>query len=742
MFPKRLPKELVSLIHHIELNKAGWWDRAIQHLIEFVMWFNSNRPMTISEVLDTIQTELGVTIDTSKAQEAIKQLVKENKVVTIDNGRFKIAEKEFVRIGKQAEEVEKLEQIVKAKFIDAVTQFCPFLEDLSQVWNHFNDSFLVPFVSEMGAYVFQLVSEGTYSLDIAQLGRQHFDKFISKYRDNLRKGLQEAIIQFLNPKDTSVRSYILRIMNACFYVEASGLKTEVLENLTQVFGRKPSFSIFVDTNFLFSILDLHENPLNEAADALIELGKRISRYVKIKFYVTPLTLDEAKRVLIQAKASLEGIRPTPNLVKGAAATKLSGIVSKFIEAGAKDPSVTAESFFNPYIKDLLSIAQSRGIELFNQNFDEYKKKQEVIDDIIEQQNFENRKYGSRAKTYEALQHDVVLWHFVKDKRPAYVESPLDAQYWIVTVDYRFMAFDAYKRGKEGLPICMLPTTLAQMLRFWVPQTDVLDESVVASLRLPFLFPEFDPEAEKVTIAILKTLSRFEKVDDFPVETVKSLLLNEALRERMKDSPDEERQIELVKEALIEENTRLRQQLLEKEKIEGKQSEMLQKFQESLERERSEKQRLEDQYKEKIKELELKIKELTEEIRAKEEKEEKLRKVNTFVIKWVILPIMGIAAVVIGLWIMPFFGLDLGRAAVVVDGFHLRLRIVWGTFAGLLMLLWLWIVDFQAKKQPVMKEHLLVRWITKFKDWLLGIVASGILINALWDWIKMLVGFLK
>lgn len=102
--------------------------------------------------------------------------------------------------------------------------------------------------------------------------------------------------------------------------------------------------------------------------------------------------------------------------------------------------------------------------------------------------------------------------------------------------------------------------------------------------------------------------------------------------------------------------------------------------------------------------------------------------------------MVIASVVIGFGIALLFGLDLGRAVVAVSGFHLSLRIIWGTFAGLLMLLWLWIVDSQVRKQPVMKEHCLVRWITEFKQWLFKVVASGILINALWDWIKMLVGW--
>jgi hypothetical protein len=36
----QLPMELVSLVHHIELNKAGWWDVAVQQLLLAAMWIS------------------------------------------------------------------------------------------------------------------------------------------------------------------------------------------------------------------------------------------------------------------------------------------------------------------------------------------------------------------------------------------------------------------------------------------------------------------------------------------------------------------------------------------------------------------------------------------------------------------------------------------------------------------------------------------------------------------------------
>jgi hypothetical protein len=247
----------------------------------------------------------------------------------------------------------------------------------------------------------------------------------------------------LNPKDPAVRSYILNYMNSFFFLEASSLREETLNRISILGATKPIFIVFVDTNFLFSILDLHENPSNEAALLLKELVETISEYVSVKLYVLPITIDEAKKTLIAYQQNLKSLRLTPNLADASHNMGLSGIVQKYIEESRKIfSSLNAELYFDPYIKDLISIIRSKNLEYFNENIDKYKTKQEVVDDILGQMEFEKVRYKTTPKTYEQMEHDMVLYHFARDKRPSRIESPADAKYWIVTVDFRFLGFDS------------------------------------------------------------------------------------------------------------------------------------------------------------------------------------------------------------------------------------------------------------------------------------------------------------
>lgn len=46
--------ELVSLIHHVELNKAGWWDGAIRQFILAAIWLNGKATRSIGSNLVTL----------------------------------------------------------------------------------------------------------------------------------------------------------------------------------------------------------------------------------------------------------------------------------------------------------------------------------------------------------------------------------------------------------------------------------------------------------------------------------------------------------------------------------------------------------------------------------------------------------------------------------------------------------------------------------------------------------------
>jgi cation transport ATPase len=76
-----------------------------------------------------------------------------------------------------------------------------------------------------------------------------------------------------------------------------------------------------------------------------------------------------------------------------------------------------------------------------------------------------------------------------------------------------------------------------------------------------LFPEFDVNVERVTARILRALSRYEGIEDLSVETLQSILMSEALRQRMADGPPEAEEEAILREAFVE-RTRLMESQLE------------------------------------------------------------------------------------------------------------------------------------------------------------------------------------
>lgn len=74
------------------------------------------------------------------------------------------------------------------------------------------------------------------------------------------------------------------------------------------------------------------------------------------------------------------------------------------------------------------------------------------------------------------------------------------------------------------------------------------------MRLPFLFQEFDAEAERTSLRILKGLGRFDGRDDISAQTITSVILNEGLRARLQSerTEDGEAEIALIRDALVEE----------------------------------------------------------------------------------------------------------------------------------------------------------------------------------------------
>jgi hypothetical protein len=256
---------------------------------------------------------------------------------------------------------------------------------------------------------------------------------------------------------------------------------------------------------------------------------------------------------------LEGLTLSRHLARIISRQQYSGLTARFIQAASRSShALTAREFFGQYEENMIEHCRQRGIEILNDtSLDHLTMDQAVIDDVNDiSDRQKQRARGRGPKPYETNVHDMVLWHFVSRKRPRVIDSPLQAVYWVATLDYGLVAFDRRKRASNDPPMCVPPATLMQLLRLWVPRGEAAERAVVAALRLPFFFLGFDPAAERVTLRIVKQIARYEASDEFTERTVNEILLNKTARQRLANDPRPEADEAIVRDAVAEEAKRL------------------------------------------------------------------------------------------------------------------------------------------------------------------------------------------
>ena len=174
-------------------------------------------------------------------------------------------------------EAEKVEEDARGYFCSLVGEVCPNL-DVTDVWKNFDNDFLLPMIRNIGANTYRLIAGESQEIDAVSA-----ERFLNKYDKEYSIQLKTLIAKFLDPKMESVRSYITRILHAHFCVESSGVSQAVLDKLEETTKKPVQFVLFVDTNFLFCILGLHENPSNTSARELKDLLSRFKRILKLNF---------------------------------------------------------------------------------------------------------------------------------------------------------------------------------------------------------------------------------------------------------------------------------------------------------------------------------------------------------------------------------------------------------------------------------------------------------------------------
>lgn len=396
----RLPRELRSLIHHVELHRSGWWDRALERLVVVTLWRQA--PASAEELVTTLAGSLDGRLSRERVEAVIARSEASGAVVETADGRYKTSEEVGRALRQELDGVLTSEDRVRERLVDLAAT-AGVDADPVQLWEDFERHFMLPLVQEAGARIYDVLTSGA-DIDTAV---PTYGEILTPLCEQYGTEIRSVLVDFLDPADVDVRSYVLRTLNADFVREAAGLDSAVLDALRVSRGRPDRVRVFLDTNFLFSFLGLHDNPSNEVAGDLVQLIERARSTIKIELFVLPITVEETRRVLREVMVRLNGIVPVRNLAAAARELSSTGLVARYLDAAASQAGgrLTPDDFFGPYESNLVPILRERGVELFNVDLDELRVDQGVIDDLHDQTEVQKRVRKRGPKSYDSNLHD-------------------------------------------------------------------------------------------------------------------------------------------------------------------------------------------------------------------------------------------------------------------------------------------------------------------------------------------------
>ncbi|MGR8981823.1 MAG: hypothetical protein ACU84H_17270, partial [Gammaproteobacteria bacterium] len=193
MATNRLSPELVSLVHHVELNQSGWWKKAVKKIIIAAIW-SASRPLSSQEIKDILYEDFNIDLDLITLEAQIQVLRSEQIIISTDNKKLVVSQIELKSFEEELHNAEKDAEEAKQQFYILISSYCTIL-DPQNIWEKFNCNFLLPMIQAIGANTYRLM---TGELSIQE--SEYLNNFLRSYDESCTDCLRRALTEFFSPK--------------------------------------------------------------------------------------------------------------------------------------------------------------------------------------------------------------------------------------------------------------------------------------------------------------------------------------------------------------------------------------------------------------------------------------------------------------------------------------------------------------------------------------------------------------
>jgi hypothetical protein len=542
ILPRNFSSTFEQLCNFAAVSKTGRTSDIIQGLILLCFSLNKDKYVSAGQFAETIDLLLGISIPERDTINALNELEKSGKVM-LCQGEYVPDPAVQADLLRDADEARRLEERVKEKWLAEITAKYVSIP-LAGFWEALRGYLQRVFRRHGMQSVALLQPQGSLPADYQDSLHALLQDAISSLDAKFHVSAREAILTFMASvgQDADRAAYMVQLADVAFYFFKLEVSPEVSQELVR---RLPELTLFLDTNFIFGLLRLHNNPQVEVSMQLVEAVAKHELPFKLRYHER--TQKEIRDTASYYGSILRAHYWSTSLSRAAVASRrLSGIETKFHEQNSQG-HVDVNEFLRP-IEHFDVVVGDMGIKPYRTSTDRTKECAALYEEYAAF--LEER--GKVDKPYEVIQHDVVLLDTVSQLRSK-APSTMEAGTLILTCDFYLFLFDQMQARKENrLPCVILPNNFWQMLRPYMKSDIDFDKAFAET----FALPEFSVIGSGGSRACSKMLGILAAYKDFPEETATRLLTDGVLADNLSQATNDAEFNALVEAAIVEQNAEL------------------------------------------------------------------------------------------------------------------------------------------------------------------------------------------
>lgn len=538
-------KTFEQMCNFIAIAKTGDAKKTVEGLISLcLLELPSEHFSTPTCFKDTIGTLFGIDVPIAQIDDCLNMLEKSG-VISRPTSEYKLNKKNADALRQKINEARGVEERVKAKWFEELQVSFPALpaddawktlrEYLSRTFRRhgiqavalLDPSITTPAEHDMSlSFILKQAIEQNLPTALHKLARPALSGFMAKAGD-----------------DDDRAHYIAQLADGAFNFYTLEVPQDLSEALR---SRLNELTLFLDTNFLFGILDLHYNTQAQVSHDLLRAISTQKFPFKLRYHEA--TADEMTRTIGYYGGALKSRVWTSSLSRAAAQSRfLSGIEQKFHMTNAMN-AIDVDEFIRKY-EHFDRMLDDKNIKIYKTIKDD---REQARIDLYHDYNEFLKSNNKDDKPYEIVMHDAKVLDTVRHLRTN-ASSSLHAGALIITCDYFLYRFDWENARRTGQKACvLLPNIFWQILRPFMQGNNGFEKAFAET----FALPEFRALSSGASRACSKMLQILATYKDLPEQTALNLLSNGLLVDNLTVAHTDREFEEQIEIAFVEENRSL------------------------------------------------------------------------------------------------------------------------------------------------------------------------------------------